>query len=149
MTAESPLTAAWNRIREQLTATADTLRENETAVVEAVADHGTIYSVTDDAVELVFTVPGETVDTLRDRVDGSSVSETEVQYTDTAGHRLYLLIVHTNSGPGVLIAGGVGHDRLRDHTDTTGSLRTRLRGVDDRTGLQLEHDELDPFVEDI
>lgn len=149
MTVKSPLTTAWDRVREQLRSTAETHRANGTSAVEAVADHGTIRAPSSGPVELVFTVPGDTIDSLHDRINESSVTNTDVQYADAAGHRLYLLTIRTSDGPNVLVAGGVRHNFLRDNTGSSGRLRTCLRGVDNRIGLQVEHDNLDPFVEGI
>ncbi|QAU13025.1 hypothetical protein EKH57_09995 [Halorubrum sp. BOL3-1] len=146
MTVESPLTTAWNRIREQLAAAAEAHRSDGTPVIEAVADHGTVHAPGDGPVEFVFTVPGDTVDALRRRVDGADISRTEIQYGDAVGHRLYLLTVHATDGPVVLVAGGVGRDRLVDCADAAGRARTRLRGVDGRVGVRLEHDDIEPFV---
>lgn len=149
MTTETPLTAAWSRIREELTSTAEAHRENGISVVEAYADHGTVRTSTEGPITFVFTLPGETIERLRDRVTEDAVSETEVRYSDVDGQRLYLLSVRTTDGMRILVAGGVRHDRLTACADASGRARTRLRGVDGTAGLHVEHDDVAPFVRDL
>lgn len=146
MTTETPLTAAWSRIRQELTSTAETHRENGTAVIEAIADHGTVQASTGEPLTFVFTLPGDTIGRLRDRVSEDAVSGTDVRYADVDGHRLYLLGVRTTDDVRILVAGGVRHDRLAAHADASGRARTRLRGVDGTVGIRLEHDDVAPFV---
>lgn len=149
MTAETPLTTAWNRVREHVSQIADTHRSNGNTVIEVFADHGTVHTPTDGPVTFVFTLPGETIETLRQRGIEDAVSQTEIQYGDVDAHRLYLLTVETTAEVTVIIAGGIRHDRLTACADAAGRARTRLRGIDDTVGLQLEHDDVAPFVCDL
>lgn len=149
MTTETPRTTAWHRIRAQVEQTVEAYRADGNTVIEAIADHGTVHTPTDGPATFVFTLPGETIERLRQRVSEDAISQTEIQYGDVDTHRLYLLTVQTTTKVTVVIAGGVRHDRLSACANASGRAQTRLRGIDGTVGLQLEHDDVAPFVCDL
>ncbi|WP_435114905.1 DUF7529 family protein [Halolamina sp. C58] len=147
MSGDHPLAAAWTRVRNVVSSTAATYREDGHEVVEVVADHATVRQ-TDDAVTLSFTAPGDLADELAAAVDDDAAYRTEVQYVDVDGTRLFVLDVQAPDAPVVLLAGGVGHDSLRPHaSEPDAAARTLVRRVDGREAARFDHERVAPFVD--
>ncbi|ERH09158.1 MAG: hypothetical protein J07HX64_00910 [halophilic archaeon J07HX64] len=125
-------------------------REAGDTVVEVFADFGAVRQQSDQPMTLSFTAPDDTVDELRDHsVDGSPL-ETEVQYVDIEGTRLYVLEVNDKGADRrLLVAGGVDHQSLSNYTDTTGAARTVVRSATGTVGLDLHHADRSPFLADL
>lgn len=147
MSAETPLTAAWNRVRETVSDEAADRRADGRTVVEAYADHGAVRPADDGPLTIAFTVPADAATALRDAFATAAIDRTEVRYVDADGHRLYALEVVRADGSAVAyVAGGVSRRRLRDRADTTGPARTVVRTLDDAVAVEFRHDERTPFL---
>ncbi|MFC7187732.1 DUF7529 family protein [Halorubrum yunnanense] len=150
MSAETPLTAAWNRLRETVTSVAAEHRTDGRTVVEAYADHGAVRSATGEPLTFVFTVPGDATTALRRAVAPTEVRRTEVRYVDIDGYRLYVLEIHqADDSPVALVAGGIRQRSLREQADTAGRARTVVRSLDDTVALELRHDTRTPFLTEL
>ena len=147
MSADTPPTAAWNRLRDTVATVAAEHRTAGHTVVEAYADHGAVRESNDGPVMFVFTVSGDTAAVLREQTTASAICRTEVQYVDTGGYRLYLLEVHQSDDDAVaLVAGGIRHRSLAAYADTSGAARTTVRSISDVVALELTHDDRTPFL---
>ena len=154
----TPSTTAWQRVRDRVRADAADYRAGGATVIEVFADHGTVRAPTKQPVTFSFTIPDDTVAMLRRQLEdqrGRSRLKTEIQYADADQTRFYVLTVRDEAASlRILIAGGVDHDALTDHTgtdtdtdtDTPYSARTVLRSVTDTIALELRHATLDPFL---
>jgi hypothetical protein len=99
---------------------------------------------------LSFTVSDDTVAELREHSVDGSLLETEVQYVDVEGTRLYVLDVDDESADRrMLVAGGVDHQSLSNYIDTTGAARTVVRSATGTVGLDLHHADRSPFLSDL
>ena len=150
MSPDRPRTAVWQQIREQVRARAAAYREAGDAVVEVFADFGAVQQQSDRPMTLSFTVSDDTVAELREHsVDGSPL-ETEIEYVDIEGTRLYVLEI-TDGGEDqrLLVAGGVDHQSLSNYIDTTGAARTVVRSATGTVGLDLHHADRSPFLSDL
>lgn len=149
MSANTPPTAAWNRLRDTVATIAADHRAAGHRVIEAYADHGTVKTRDDGALTFVFTVSGETATALSGQTStsASAIRRTEIQYVDTGGHRLYLLEIHQPDDNVVtLVAGGVRQRSLKMYVDTSGPARTKIRSISDAVALELAHDDRTPFL---
>lgn len=147
MSADTPPTAAWNRLRETVATVAADHRAAGRTVVEAYADHGTVRASDDGPLTFVFTVSGETATALSEQTTASAIRRTDVQYVDTGGYRLYLLEVHQPDDDVVtLVAGGIRQQSLEAYANTSGPARTRVRSISDVVALELAHDNRAPFL---
>lgn len=147
MPTETPLTLAWNRLRETVTTIATEYRTNGHSVVETYADHGTVKTATGEPLTFAFTVPGDAATTLRQAVTPTEVHQTEIQYVDIDGYRLYVLEIHQADDSAIaLVAGGIRLQALREHADTAGQAETIVRSLDDTVALKLQHDTRTPFL---
>jgi hypothetical protein len=150
MSSDRPRTAAWERVRERVRADAAAYREEGDTVIEVFADHGAVQQPPDHPVRFSFTVPGDTVSTLRQRVEDSSHLRTEVQYVDVDGTRLYVLDVHDDgTEQRILLAGGIGHRQLAQCPDADGPARTVVLSVTGTVALELHHGAAGPFLVDL
>lgn len=150
MPTETPLTAAWNRIRETVTTAAAEYRADGHTVVETYADHGTVRSGADEELTFVFTVADDAATTLQRTLTATAIDRTEVRYVDVDGHRLYVLEIHQAEDAAIaFVAGGIRQQRLREHADTTGRARTVVRSLDDTVALELQHDTRAPFLTEL
>jgi hypothetical protein len=148
MSADTPHTAAWDRLRDTVATVAADYRAAGHTVVEAYADHGTIKAPNDGPVKFVFTVAGETVTTLTEQMTANTICRTEIQYVDTGGYRLYLLEVHQSDDSTIaLVAGGIEKRLLVPYADTSGAAQTKVRSISNIVGLSLSHDDRTPFFE--
>ena len=148
MSANTPPTAAWNRLRDTVATIAADYRAAGHTVIEAYADHGTLKAPDDGPLTFVFTVSGETATALSEQTSASAIRRTEVQYVDAGGYRLYLLAIHQPDDDAVaLVTGGIQERSLAPHANTSGSARTRVRSITDSVALELAHDDRAPFFE--
>jgi hypothetical protein len=158
-----PLAAAWQRVGDAVDETAAEYRDAGYRVVSARADHGTVRD--GDPPALVFTV-GDDAAARLDRLAGDrQFSETDVQYVDVDGHRLFLsTVVDATDSLAVVLAGGVSHDRLRrcrpdgdevtdgdretdsEREGSLGPLDTVVRRADGSHALGLRHESRAPFL---
>lgn len=146
MSANTPPTAAWNRLRETVAAVAGDHRAAGRTVIEAYADHGTVRATDGGLVTFTFTVSNMTVTALREQTTASAIDRTEVRYVDTGGYRLYLLEIYQSDDTVALIAGGIRQRSLTAYADTSGPARTRVRSIAEAVALELAHDERSPFL---
>lgn len=144
---DTATTVAWQQLKDVTAEKAAQYRENGASVYTAYADHGTV--VTSDQPTFVFTVPDNAADELETSGFRTTNATTVVSYTDAGGVRLYLLVCRDNKSA-VLIAGGIRHDQIESIDASPGaSARTTVRRIDDTPVLQLDHDQLAPFVSDL
>ena len=140
----------WQQIRARVRTRAAAYRETGDTVVEVFADFGAVRQPSDQPMTLSFTVPGATVAELRDHSVEGSLLETEIQYVDIEGTRLYVLEISDESADRrLLVAGGVDHQSLSNYTDTTGAARTVVRSATGTVGLELRHADRGPFLDNL
>ncbi len=149
MSADHPLAEAWTRVRNVVATTAAASRDEGREVVEVVADHATAR-LDDGVVTFSFTVPGDVATELAAAVAEDATYRTEVQYVDVDGTRLFVLDVRAADAPVVLLAGGIGHDRLQPHADEPDTAaRTVVRRVDGSEAARFEHERVAPFLAEL
>lgn len=150
MPTETPLTAAWTQLRDEITTATAEYRAAGRTVVEAYADHGTVRPESEEVLSVVFTVPGDVATTLRETLTPAAIDHTEIQYVDVGGHRLYLLkIHHENESPIAFVAGGIRRETLEEHAGTTGRAETIIRTLDETVAVKLRHETRTPFLTDL
>lgn len=146
MTPSNPLTAAWSDVRELTAATADQHRQAGHTVIEAVSDHATVQDVDGAPVTFLFTVMDSVATELMDVIDDGMTFQTEVQYVDVDGVRLFVLHISAD-GVRVLLAGGIQHDALVAHVEAPDeSGRVAVRRADGALASQFTVDRVAPFI---